>query len=127
MSAFYPLTIATINRETKDCVSVEFDVQEAIKEKFKYLPGQYLTLKLPIDGAEIRRSYSICSSDLLNEKLAVAVKKVKQGKGSGYINDTLKVGDRLEVMTPMGNFHSPMTSSNKKPMFFLQEEAGLHL
>ncbi|HRH64082.1 MAG TPA: FAD-binding oxidoreductase [Bacteroidia bacterium] len=125
MSAFYPLTIATINRETKDCVSVEFDVQEAIKEKFKYLPGQYLTLKLPIDGAEIRRSYSICSSDLLNEKLAVAVKKVKLGKGSGYINDTLKVGDRLEVMTPMGNFHSPMTSSNKKTYVLFAGGSGI--
>jgi ring-1,2-phenylacetyl-CoA epoxidase subunit PaaE len=81
MSTFYSLTIATINRETKDCVSIEFDVQDAIKEKFKYLPGQYLTIKLQIQGDEIRRSYSICSSDLLNEKLTVAVKKSKTRKG----------------------------------------------
>lgn len=125
MSAFYSLTIATINRETKDCVSIEFDVQDAIKEKFKYLPGQYLTIKLQIQGDEIRRSYSICSSDLLNEKLAVAVKKVKLGKGSGFINDALKVGDTLEVMTPMGNFHSPLTRTNKKTYVLFAGGSGI--
>lgn len=125
MSAFYSLTIATINRETKDCVSIEFDVQDAIKEKFKYLPGQYLTIKLQIQGDEIRRSYSICSSDLLNEKLTVAVKKVKQGKGSGFINDLLKVGDTLEVMTPMGNFHSPLARTNKKTYVLFAGGSGI--
>lgn len=125
MSTFYSLTIATINRETKDCVSIEFDVQDAIKEKFKYLPGQYLTIKLQIQGDEIRRSYSICSSDLLNEKLTVAVKKVKQGKGSGFINDALKVGDTLEVMTPMGNFHSPLTRTNKKTYVLFAGGSGI--
>lgn len=125
MSTFYSLTIATINRETKDCVSIEFDVQDAIKEKFKYLPGQYLTIKLQIQGDEIRRSYSICSSDLLNEKLTVAVKKVKQGKGSGFINDTLKVGDTLEVMTPMGNFHSPLARTNKKTYVLFAGGSGI--
>lgn len=39
MSTFYSLSVANINRETKDCVSIEFDVPEAVKEKFNYLPG----------------------------------------------------------------------------------------
>lgn len=125
MSTFYSLSVANINRETKDCVSIEFDVPEVVKEKFNYLPGQYLTLKLIVDGVEIRRSYSICSSDLLNEKLAVAVKKVKLGKGSGFINDTLKVGDKLEVMTPMGNFHSPLSKSNKKNYVLFAGGSGI--
>ena len=114
MARFHPLQVAGITQETADCVSVVFEVPDSIREEFKYIQGQYLTLKLDVDGEEIRRSYSLCSSPITEKELRVAVKKVTNGKGSTWINDKLNIGDTIDVMTPMGNFHSQLDAKNKK-------------
>ena len=88
------------------------------------MQGQYLTLKIFLNGEEVRRSYSVCSSVFENE-LRVAVKRVKDGKGSNYINDNLKVGNEIEVMTPMGNFYSPMSPSHKKKYVLFAGGSGI--
>lgn len=113
MAHFHKLKVSDIRKETADCVSVAFDVPAGLKSEYKFIQGQYLTLKLFVNGEEVRRSYSICSSPLENE-MRVAVKKVKGGKGSNFINDNLKTGNEVEVMTPMGGFHSPMNALHKK-------------
>ncbi|HQX44860.1 MAG TPA: FAD-binding oxidoreductase, partial [Saprospiraceae bacterium] len=125
MSAFYTLKVNAIQRETADSVAISFDVPDELKEKFVFLPGQYLTLKLQLEGAEIRRSYSICSSPLFGEKLGVAVKKVKDGKASTYLNEQLKVGDSLEVMTPMGNFYPSISGNNSKIYYLFAGGSGI--
>ncbi len=114
MARFHRLKVVEVKRETADCVSVVFAVPVAAKEEFKYIQGQYLTLKLNVQGEELRRSYSLCTSPVADQELRVAVKKVKDGRVSTFINDVLKVGDEMEVMTPMGNFHSQMDASNQK-------------
>ena len=100
---FYPLRIKEVRRETADCVSVSLDVPEALQELFHYAPGQYLTFRTQLEGPEIRRSYSICSSPNDHE-LRVAIKKVHEGRFSTYANETLRAGDQIEVMPPMGKF-----------------------
>jgi len=99
---FHLLRIKEVRPETAECVSVSFDIPENLKKTFHFLPGQYLTLRTIIDGVEVRRSYSICSAP--GDELRVAVKKVDQGKFSGYVNEGLKAGDELEVMPPLGKF-----------------------
>lgn len=99
---FHLLKIKEVRPETAECVSVSFDIPESLQQAFHFLPGQYLTLRKHIDGKEIRRSYSICSAP--GDELRVAVKKVDQGKFSGFVNTGLKVGDELEVMPPLGKF-----------------------
>lgn len=100
---FHTLTVANINRETTDCVSVAFNIPENLTEEYKFLPGQYLTLRTKINGEDVRRSYSICSSPLDGE-LRVAIKEVEGGVFSTFANRELKVGASLDVMTPQGNF-----------------------
>jgi ring-1,2-phenylacetyl-CoA epoxidase subunit PaaE len=113
MSKFHTLKVQDIVRETADAVSVGFAVPPELKEEYKYLQGQYLTLKFTINGSEVRRSYSICSCPLEEGPLRVAIKQVKEGRVSTYINTSLKVGDSVEVMTPMGNFHSKMDPAHE--------------
>jgi ring-1,2-phenylacetyl-CoA epoxidase subunit PaaE len=125
MSKFHALTVIDITRETADCVSVSFDIPQQLANDFKYIQGQYITFKLHIDGQEIRRSYSVCSSPITDADLRVAIKKVKNGKGSTYINDRLKVGDMLEVMTPMGNFYTAMDASNHKEYVLFAGGSGI--
>ncbi|BFG70682.1 phenylacetate-CoA oxygenase/reductase subunit PaaK [Sediminibacterium sp. KACHI17] len=110
---FEQLTVREVRRETHDCVSIAFEVPEQLKETFRFLQGQYITLKTKIGGEEVRRSYSICSSPLDHE-LRVAVKKVPNGVFSTYANELLKAGDSLEVMPPMGKFFTPLLSIQKK-------------
>ena len=103
ITSFHLLKVKEIRQETPECISILFDVPETLKETFQFLPGQYLTLRRNIDGAEVRRSYSICAAPEENE-LRVAVKSVKEGKFSGFANNELKPGDELEVMPPLGKF-----------------------
>jgi ring-1,2-phenylacetyl-CoA epoxidase subunit PaaE len=98
---FQPLTVREVRRETSDSVSVAFDVP--LGGSFRFIPGQYLTLRTKIGGTEVRRSYSLCSSPLSGE-LRVAIKQVEGGIFSTWANTELKAGDVLDAMPPMGNF-----------------------
>ena len=103
MSSFYKLNIKEVKRETKDSVSVLFNVPLEFKAFYTFLAGQYTTLKLKLDGEEIRRAYSICSSPESGE-FRIGVKAVKGGAFSQLANTKLKAGDTLEVGTPEGKF-----------------------
>ena len=101
--AFYPLVVKEVRRETKDAVSVAFELNDEQRSVFRYTPGQYLTFRAAINGEEVRRSYSICAAPHEGE-LRVAIKEIEGGKFSTYANRTLKAGDALESMAPAGNF-----------------------
>ncbi|WP_408025629.1 2Fe-2S iron-sulfur cluster-binding protein [Tenacibaculum sediminilitoris] len=103
MSTFYKLTIQQIIKETKDAVSILFNVPADLKDKFQFIAGQYITLKATIQGEEVRRAYSICASPKSNQ-LKVAVKAVENGKFSTFATTQLKEGDELEVAVPEGKF-----------------------
>ena len=103
MSTFYKLNIKEITRETAQAVSVVFNVPLELKPNYEFVAGQYINLKLTLDGKEIRRAYSICSSPDSGE-LRIAIKAVKNGSFSKFANTSLKVGDTIEVGTPEGKF-----------------------
>ncbi len=101
---FYSLMVSELVRETVDTLSITFDVPNDLKEIFSYKHGQYITVKVPVNGEDNRRAYSICTSPVTDKKLTISVKKVDEGVVSRYINESLMVGDIIEVMPPLGNF-----------------------
>lgn len=103
MSTFFKLAIKEIKRETPEAVSIQFHIPVEIQENFKFIAGQYLNLKLTLDGIEIRRAYSICSSPNSHE-LRIAIKAIKNGYFSKFANEQLTVGKVLEVGMPEGKF-----------------------
>jgi ring-1,2-phenylacetyl-CoA epoxidase subunit PaaE len=125
MARFHKLKVTDVRKETADCVSLAFTVPAPLSNEFKYLQGQYLTFKLVVNGEEIRRSYSLCSCPVNETELRVAVKRVKDGRGSSFLNSNVKAGDELEVMTPMGNFHSPMNAAHKKNYVLFAGGSGI--
>lgn len=110
---FHTLKVRDLRRETPDAVSISFALPADIRSAFRFVQGQYLTLKTVINGEELRRSYSICTGVDEND-LWVAVKKVDGGLFSTWANEQLKVGDTLEVMTPQGNFFTELKPENHK-------------
>ena len=100
MNKFYPLTITSIAILTADSVAISFDVNN--NSLFQFESGQYITIKHDINGEEIRRAYSICSKN--TEGITIGVKKVKGGRMSTFLTESIKKEDVLEVMPPSGNF-----------------------
>ncbi len=103
MSSFYKLNVKEIKRETQDAVSVVFTIPLEFQDFYEFTAGQYLNLKITLDGQELRRSYSICSAPDSGE-LRVAIKAVKNGRFSKFANEQLAVGNTIEVGTPEGKF-----------------------
>ena len=100
---FHRLAVKDLRRETRDAVSLTFAIPDELKDDYRFLPGQYLTLRTTMDGEEVRRSYSICSGPDDGE-MRIAVKKVDGGAFSSWAADELKSGDEIDVMTPTGRF-----------------------
>jgi ring-1,2-phenylacetyl-CoA epoxidase subunit PaaE len=121
---FRPLTILDIRNETADCISVSFHIPDEWKEEFQFRPGQNITLRSSIQGQEIRRSYSICSSPHDNE-LRVAIKKAEGGLFSTHAHRYFKVSQTLDVLAPTGNFSLPLNVKNKKHYIAFAAGSGI--
>ncbi|WP_194851221.1 1,2-phenylacetyl-CoA epoxidase subunit PaaE [Nonlabens antarcticus] len=112
MNKFYEIRLSEVYKETDDTTVLAFDVPEELREEFKYRQGQFLTLRATVDGEDLRRSYSLCSSPL-NKEWKVAVKEIFEGKFSTYVNRELKVGDTLQVAAPSGDFGIECTDGSE--------------
>lgn len=102
VSRFHRLPIARIDRETRDAITITFDVPASLREKFRFDAGQHLTLRAEIDGEPVRRSYSICAAE--GETLRIAVKRAPGGRFSAWANEALRAGAHIDVTQPMGRF-----------------------
>lgn len=114
MARFHTLTVSSVHRETVDSIVIGFVIPKELRSDFTFIQGQYLTLKVFVNGEELRRSYSICSSPLDPEEVRIAVKRVEGGRASTALVEKLVPGMTLEVMTPMGNFHTQLKANNRK-------------
>ena len=103
MTTFHSLTVAKVEPETRDAVTITFAVPQALQEAYRFRPGQHLTLKTTLGEDELRRCYSICRSTAPGE-ISVAVKAIDGGRFSRYARDEIKAGMALEVMVPQGQF-----------------------
>ena len=95
-----------------------------MKAQFQYKQGQHLTLKAIINGEDVRRSYSLCSSPLDNQ-WKVAVKRIAGGVFSNFVNNELKEGDTLELMPPSGNFFVEVDPSVSKNYVVFAAGSGI--
>ncbi|MEY3323779.1 MAG: phenylacetate-CoA oxygenase/reductase subunit PaaK, partial [Bacteroidota bacterium] len=121
---FHPLTVKSVRKETADCVSIEFEVPASLQQTFSYKQGQNIAIKAQINGQEVRRNYSICTSPQEN-KLQVAVKKIEGGLFSTYANDTLKKGEVLEVFPPTGKFYTELHPTQHKNYLAVAAGSGI--
>jgi ring-1,2-phenylacetyl-CoA epoxidase subunit PaaE len=126
MPVFHALRVSDVRRETADTVSVAFEVPDELTEAFEFAPGQHLTLRMPSpsDDSEVRRSYSICSG-LDDGELRIAVKNVPGGVFGAYACEQLKVGDVLDVMTPIGRFTTTLDPTAERSYLGIAAGSGI--
>ncbi len=104
MSRYQALRVSAVVDETHDSKSLVFEVPPALVEAFRYQPGQFLTLRLNIDGRHVPRCYSMSSAPGVDEAPRVTIKRVRDGRGSNWVCDHVKAGDLIEVLAPAGVF-----------------------
>ncbi|WP_162052753.1 FAD-binding oxidoreductase [Pontibacter pamirensis] len=117
------LKVVAITRETPDAITIHFEHPE--KKSITYKPGQFLTLILPIDGKEVRRSYSLSSTPHEAPRLAVTVKRVDGGLVSNYLIERLQVGQEVKVMEPVGNFCLTCAPTNQRQVLLFGAGSGI--
>src|SRR6266487_1452908 len=121
---FEKIRIKQVKKETHDCISIVFDIPEELQEIFFYKHGQHLTMRTFINGEEVRRSYSLCSSPG-DKEWRIAVKRAEAGLFSTYANNNLKQGDILEVMPPLGHFYTELDPTHKKSYVAIAAGSGI--
>jgi len=116
---FYPITIQKLTKETSDSTTITLQIPVELKDKFTYTAGQYLTFEEEINGEKVRRSYSLCTYEGVDDAPAVTVKKVEGGRMSTYFYEKISEGMSLQVMPPMGKFTVvPDASKSKQYVLF---------
>jgi len=121
---FHQLTVTDVRKEATGCISVAFDIPPHLKNAFAFTQGQNITIKTIINGEELRRSYSICSSPLDNE-LRIAIKKIQGGRFSGWAEKQLKKNSIIDVLPPTGKFFTQLEASNKKNYIAFAAGSGI--
>ena len=103
-SSYLTLTVVELTQETNDAVTIH--LEHPTRQPIACAPGQFLTLILPCGpgGKMERRAYSLSSTPNEAPRLSVTVKRVMGGLVSNYLLDTVRVGQQLEAMAPLGNF-----------------------
>lgn len=71
---------------------------------FSYLPGQFLTVTVPISGEPVKRSYTLASSPTQQDFAEITVKHEEPGQVSAFLHRRVRPGDLLEFSGPSGSF-----------------------
>ncbi len=124
MRQYSPLTVCAKSAETRDSVRLGLDVPDELKETFAFLPGQHLPVQARLNGKVLRRTYSICSQPG-EWPLEIGVRVQPGGKFSEFAANELDVGDELDVMPPVGQFHADIDAANKKDYLAFAAGSGI--
>jgi ring-1,2-phenylacetyl-CoA epoxidase subunit PaaE len=117
---FHALPITHVSHEAAGAVAITFTVQQSLRAAFDFLPGQFLTLRTAMGGAEVRRSYSICSAHqryLASGEIQVAIKPVQGGAFSRWAVEHLAPGTSMEAMPPDGRFTPKVAGARRRVGF----------
>jgi ferredoxin-NADP reductase len=106
------LRVAAVFDETHDVKTFRLMAPGGRPLPFTYAPGQYLTLHLPMEGAIVKRSYTIASSPSQRDYLELTVKREPAGRVSPYLHDRVAVGDDIDVSGPAGRFTFDGSAAN---------------
>jgi ring-1,2-phenylacetyl-CoA epoxidase subunit PaaE len=127
---FHPLAVEAVHRLTADAVEVTFTVPPELADEYDYLPGQYVALRVELEGHERRRSYSLCRPPERPAagapgRISVAIKRDVGGLFSTWANEELRAGDVLDVMSPQGTFTSGLDALEGKHVVGLAAGSGI--
>lgn len=90
-------------------------------ELLAFHPGQYIGVRLVIDGEEVRRNYSL-SARANGREYRISVKREPNGKVSNYLHTRIDENDAVELFAPAGDFRLEHTD---KPLVLISGGVGI--
>lgn len=111
--------VVGVERETPDALTLILESVSGTPMRFR--AGQYLTHCFDIDGATVKRAYSISAAE--GDQLACTVKTVENGLASHFVHSELAVGYEYTVIGPSGDFLLPADPA--PPLAFLAAGSGI--
>lgn len=117
------LRITEISQQPGDNVFIQLAPIDGLMPVYE--AGQFLTVLFEVNGKEIRRSYSICSSPDVDEPLSIAVKLVENGEISKHLHHKTAVGDILTTLLPNGQFTYHPVGEIKRTVFLFAAGVGI--
>ena len=115
------LVCVAARRETHDVVTFVFKATEP--RRFAYLPGQFMTFEVEVDGVTVNRCYTLSSSPTRPDRISITVKAIPAGPVSNSLHNELKAGQTVKALGPMGDFHCQ--ASPKTKYLFLSAGSGI--
>ena len=94
--------VAAVSRPTAD--SIAFELEDPTGASISFLPGQFFTLLVDVDGRQLRRAYSAASTCLDGSRVRLVSRRVTGGRVSNYLNDHLQSGQLIRALGPSGRF-----------------------
>lgn len=131
MNAISPTLAFWTDDEPLECVSslpeapntVTFTFQAPSGALFRYKPGQFVTLELPVPGGPLHRTYTISSSPSRPTSMTITVKAQDGSIGTRWMLDHLRPGMRLKAIGPGGHFSHLNHPSDK--YLFISAGSGI--
>ncbi|MEO7392312.1 MAG: 1,2-phenylacetyl-CoA epoxidase subunit PaaE [Ramlibacter sp.] len=117
---FHPLAVKRVAPDAAGSAAITFQAPQELAGEFDFRPGQFLTLRATLNGQEVRRNYSICSTPQryrATGEIEVGIKPMEGGLFSRWAVQALKPGDVVDVMAPDGRF-SPRTAGARHRVGF---------
>ena len=96
------LQVARVFQETPLVKTLRMVAADRRRLPFTFSPGQFVTLALPVGGAEVRRTYTVSSPPSRTSYIEITVKR--EGVASVYLHDQLREGDLLDIHALSGTF-----------------------
>jgi ring-1,2-phenylacetyl-CoA epoxidase subunit PaaE len=103
MLKFHELTVAQVSPDAEDAVSIALAVPLELQAEYRGSAGQHVVVRLPIDGEDTRRTYSLVNAPG-EWPLRIVPRVHADGKMSRYLAEVLRAGERVEVLPPNGSF-----------------------
>lgn len=114
------LRCVAIVPEAPDVKTIHFAAEDGAW--FRYLPGQFVTLALPVPSGTVHRTYTLSSTPSRPQRASVTVKAQKDSIGTRWLLDHLKIGDKIAAVGPAGDFTLP---SDPKRLLLISGGSGV--
>ncbi len=121
-AARHPLECVSVREETADVRTFTFRGDPGTI--FRYHPGQFITLRLPVEGQQLHRSYTLSSSPSRPFAVSVTVKAQEGSVGTRWMFDNVRPGVKLRALGPMGGFFLS-DPPGAKPILLLSAGSGI--
>ena len=110
MPRFHLLTVLDVRPEAEDAVRLTLAVPPELESAFRGAAGQHIVLRTRLEGAEIRRTYSLTGA-AGSLPLTLGIRVQANGRFSRHAFGTLRAGDTVELMSPGGRFGAALARS----------------